>query len=68
MFGLVVRFDLYENGTEGFDQLAEETAPLIRSQEPGTLIYTCHEVEGEANARIFYELYRDREAFEEHER
>ncbi|GII59110.1 hypothetical protein Pth03_74990 [Planotetraspora thailandica] len=31
------------------------------------MIYTCHEVEGAPNERIFYELYRDRAAFEEHE-
>ena len=68
MFGLVVRFDLEAGGAVGFDQLVEETAPLIRAQEPGTLIYACHTVEGEPNARIFYELYRERAAFEEHER
>ncbi len=68
MFGLVVRFDLEEGSAEGFDQLVGETAPLIRSQEPGTLIYACHAVQGEPSTRIFYELYRDREAFEELER
>ena len=42
--------------------------PPSRKPEPGTLIYTCHAVEGDADARIFYELYRDRAAFEDHER
>jgi quinol monooxygenase YgiN len=32
------------------------------------LVYAVHQVEGEPNARIFYELYRDRAAFDEHER
>jgi quinol monooxygenase YgiN len=42
--------------------------PEIHRREPGTLVYAVHEVEGEPNARIFYELYRDRAAFDEHER
>lgn len=68
MFGLVVRFALKAGAGEGFDRLVGETAPLIQSAEPGTLIYTCHEVDGDPDARIFYELYQDRDAFDEHER
>jgi quinol monooxygenase YgiN len=68
VFGLVVRFDLRVGSGPGFDALTNETVERIRSSEPGTLIYTCHTVEGESDARVFYELYRDREAFEEHER
>ena len=68
MFALVVRFDLRPGAAEDFDRLVAETAPLIREREPGTLIYTVHGVEGEPGARVFYELYRDRSAFDEHER
>ncbi|HZD01652.1 MAG TPA: antibiotic biosynthesis monooxygenase [Actinomycetes bacterium] len=68
VFGLVVRFDLKEGSKAEFDALTRETVASIRTEEPGTLIYSCHAVEGEANARVFYELYRDRAAFEEHER
>lgn len=68
MFGLVVRFDLHPGAVDGFDRLVAETLPLILSSEPGTLVYTTQAVEGEPAARIFYELYRDRAAFEEHER
>jgi quinol monooxygenase YgiN len=68
MFGLVVRFNLREASGEQFDTLTSETIAGIRAAEPETLIYTCHAVEDEANARVFYELYRDRAAFEEHER
>jgi quinol monooxygenase YgiN len=68
MFGLVVRFDLKEGAAAAFDGLVKRTTSLIQSEEPGTLIYTCHEVEGAPTARLFYELYRDREAFEQHER
>ena len=68
MFGLVVRFDLKDGSGEVFDALTSEAVALIKQAEPGTLIYACHAVEGDTDARIFYELYRDRAAFEEHER
>jgi len=68
MFGLVVLFTLKEGQGEPFDALTRETVALIRTEEPGTLVYTCHAVDGDPSARVFYELYRDREAFDEHER
>jgi quinol monooxygenase YgiN len=68
VFGLVVRFDLKDGTGEAFDALTSEAVALIKQAEPGTLVYACHVVEGNAEARVFYELYRDREAFEEHER
>ena len=39
----------------------------ITEREPGTLVYATHRVEGEPLARVFYEVYRDRDAFEAHE-
>jgi quinol monooxygenase YgiN len=68
MFGLVVRFTLTEDGASGFDQLVRKLVPSIQRDEPGTIVYATHTVEGQPNLRVFYELYRDREAFEEHER
>ena len=68
MFGLVVRFNLMAGTGEQFDALTRDVVAVIRQAEPGALIYACHAVEGDADARIFYELYRDRAAFEEHER
>lgn len=69
MFALVVRFDLKdEDAAASFDRLAAETLLGIEAQEPGTLVYATHRVEGEPLARVFYEFYRDRAAFEEHER
>ena len=68
MFALVVRFDLRPGMAEEFDKLVAETAPLIASSEPGTLVYATHQVDGEPDVRVFYELYRDHDAFEEHER
>jgi quinol monooxygenase YgiN len=36
-------------------------------REPGTLVYACHQVADKLNQRTFYELYRDRAAFDAHE-
>jgi quinol monooxygenase YgiN len=66
-FALVVRFTVRPGSEEAFDRLTEETASGIREREPGTLIYACHTVEGQPRQRIFYELYRNRAAFDRHE-
>ncbi|MFJ2965006.1 putative quinol monooxygenase [Streptomyces collinus] len=67
-YGLFVRFTLRNGAGEAFDALVEQTTTGIQAHEPGTLIYSCHHVEDAPNERIFYELYADRAAFEEHER
>lgn len=68
MFALVVRFYLRdEEAATGFDALVNETAPLIRDAEPGTLIYAVHKVKDAPLSRVFYELYESREAFDQHE-
>ncbi len=67
MFGLVVRFNCRDlPSAEGFDELTAETVTHIAALEPGTLIYSTHIVKDEPTARVFYELYRDRAAFDEH--
>lgn len=66
-FGLVVRFRLRLGQEENFERLVAETVPRIHEKEPGTLLYLCQCVEGKPAERIFYELYRDRAAFEAHE-
>lgn len=66
-FALVVRFTVRPGSEQAFDRLTEETTSGIRERESGTLIYACHTVEGQPRQRIFYELYRSRAAFEEHE-
>ena len=67
MLALVVRFDLRPGTEEEFDRLVEETTTKIRAEEPGTLMYLCHRVQGAPSARVFYELYRDDTAFQAHE-
>jgi quinol monooxygenase YgiN len=68
MFGLSVRFMCKDEASaQAFDRMVAETAPGIEQYEPGTLVYALHTVEGQPLQRIFYELYRDRDAFEAHE-
>jgi quinol monooxygenase YgiN len=68
MFGLCVRFTCRDaDSAAGFDRLVAETVPEIKAHEPGTLVYAVHQVEGKPLERIFYELYRDRAAFDAHE-
>ncbi|WP_405179214.1 antibiotic biosynthesis monooxygenase [Nocardia sp. NBC_01377] len=69
MHALVVKFDLIDAAkAEAFDQLVAETVKSIADSEPGTLVYATHTVEDQPLSRVFYEVYRDRAAFEEHER
>lgn len=69
VFILVVRFELPDaKAVQAFDGLTAEAVPLIRAHEPGTLVYDPHTVEGAPLSRVFYEVYRDREAHAEHER
>ncbi len=69
MFALVVRFDIRdEESAKRFDELTAEVVDKVRSNEPGTLVYATATVEGEPLARVFYEVYADREnAFRAHE-
>jgi quinol monooxygenase YgiN len=68
MFGLFVRFTCKDHASaEAYDRLVAETLEGIKANEPGTLVYASHTVEGQPLQRIFYELYRDRAAFEAHE-
>ncbi|MEU0086882.1 antibiotic biosynthesis monooxygenase [Streptomyces sp. NPDC006274] len=67
-FGLVVRFMLKgDDAATAFDELCVRTLEGIRELEPGTLVYVSHVPDGEPLVRVFYELYTDRAAFEEHE-
>jgi quinol monooxygenase YgiN len=66
-FALVVRFTLRPGSEQAFDRLTQETASGVREREYDTLIYACHVVQGNPLQRIFYELYRNKAAFERHE-
>jgi quinol monooxygenase YgiN len=60
-------FTLLEDRVAEFDRLADQTAEEIRTGEPDTLVYVIHLVPDAPLQRIFYEVYRDRGAFESHE-
>lgn len=67
MYALVARFELNDQASaQAFDQLVEVTGQGIATKEPGTLVYVTHRVEDAPLSRVFYEVYRDQEAFEEH--
>jgi quinol monooxygenase YgiN len=65
-YALVVRFQVREGHHGAFDALVDETLAAMESSEPGTLIYAVHRVEASPDVRVFYELYRDELAFQEH--
>jgi quinol monooxygenase YgiN len=68
MFGLCVRFTCKdETSAAAYDRLVAETIEAIKTDEPGTLVYASHLVDGQPLQRIFYELYRDEGAFRAHE-
>ncbi|MGH2717997.1 MAG: putative quinol monooxygenase [Actinomycetota bacterium] len=66
-FALVVRFTLKEGAGSAFDQLTADTLAGIRAHEPDTLLYATSRVPDDPSGRIFFEVYRDREAFDYHE-
>jgi quinol monooxygenase YgiN len=66
-YGRIAIFTLLEDRVADFDRLAEQTAEEIRTAEPDTLVYVIHLVPNAPMQRIFYEIYRDRDAFDSHE-
>jgi quinol monooxygenase YgiN len=67
-YGRILIFTLLDNRVADFDRFAEQAAEEVRTREPGTLVYVIHLVPNAPMQRIFYEIYRDREAFDHHER
>jgi quinol monooxygenase YgiN len=67
-FGRLLTFTLREDRAAEFDRLAEEAAEGVRVAEPDTLVYVFHTAPTEPMQRIIYEIYRDRAAFESHQR
>ena len=67
-FGLIAIYTLLDGRGEEFDRLAERTVEAVRAQEPDTLLFVVHTVPKAPMQRIFYEVYRDRMAYREHQR
>lgn len=68
MFAIAVRFDLRdESAAATFDDLVRAAVPGMLAEEAGTLSYTPHRVDGAPLARLFYEVYADRDGHRAHE-
>lgn len=67
-YGRLSIFTLLDDKASEFDQLAERAAEGVLSLEPDTLVYVIHVVPKAPMQRIIYEIYRDRAAFDTHER
>lgn len=46
--------------------LLREQAAVVRREEPGCLAYIPHRDTGDPDAFVFYEVYRDKAAFDVH--
>jgi quinol monooxygenase YgiN len=68
MYGQITVFTLLDGRESAFDRLASEAVRTARDAEPDLVIYTCHEVVGAPTQRIFYQLFRDHAAFQDHQR
>jgi quinol monooxygenase YgiN len=66
-YGRILIFTVLEDRVADFDRLAEQAAEEVGKAEPDTLVYVIHLVPNAPLQRIFYEIYRDRAAFEWHE-
>jgi quinol monooxygenase YgiN len=68
LFGQIAIYTLLEDCVDAFDELTEAVVEQVRAREPGTLVYIVHAVPSAPMQRILYEVYQDREAWEEHRR
>jgi quinol monooxygenase YgiN len=66
-YGRILIFTLLDDRVADFDRFAEQAAEEVRTREPDTLVYVIHLVPNAPMQRIFYEIYRDRAAFDTHE-
>lgn len=67
MFALVVEFEILDGHTQAFDALVADTVAAITRGEPDTVVYVTHTRSDKPHLRIFYECYRDHDAFAAHE-
>lgn len=67
-YGRIMIYTVIEGHDDAFDRLAAEVVQAVRQSEPGTLVYACHTVDNSPGQRLFYQLFRDANAVEEHTR
>lgn len=68
LFGQIAIYTLLDDRVADFDRLTRQVVKQVRANEPDTLVFIVHAVPSAPMQRILYEVYRDREAFEEHKR
>jgi quinol monooxygenase YgiN len=66
-YGQITVYTLLDGRESAFDRLSRDAVRAARQSDPGTIIYACHEVVGAPTQRIFYQLFRDQAAFQEHQ-
>ncbi|MBC6457670.1 putative quinol monooxygenase [Actinomadura sp. HBU206391] len=67
LYGQITVYTLLDGREAAFDRLAADAVRAARDAEPDTLMYICHEVVNSPTQRIFYQLFRDHTAFQEHQ-
>ncbi|WP_244269111.1 putative quinol monooxygenase [Mycobacterium parascrofulaceum] len=67
LFALLVRFSVRPGHEDAFDALVAHTLAAITADEPDTIVYASHTAVDEPSVRVFYECYRNHDAFEAHE-
>ncbi len=67
LFALLVRFTIRAGHEDAFDALVAHTLAAITTEEPDTIVYASHTQAGEPSVRVFYECYRNHDAFQAHE-
>ena len=68
LYGQIAIYTLLEAGAAEFDRLSGEVLARVRTGEPDTLVYVVHQVPSAPLQRILYQVYRDRGAYDEHQR
>ncbi len=68
LYGQIAIYTLLESGAAEFDRLASTVLEQVRASEPDTLVFVVHGVPSAPLQRILYQVYRDRTAYDEHQR
>jgi quinol monooxygenase YgiN len=68
LYGQIAIYTLLESGAAEFDRLASSVLEQVRTTEPDTLVFVVHGVPSAPLQRILYQVYRDRAAYDEHQR
>jgi quinol monooxygenase YgiN len=68
LYGQIAIYTLLESGAAEFDRLASTVLERVRTTEPDTLVFVVHGVPSAPLQRILYQVYRDRGAYDEHQR